>query len=314
MKIGRMKSSGGERLGIVTSIAGRPVALDVEKAVTARTGAMPFPNTMSAFAASGRRAIDLGDDLVAWAARDGGEDWYAPLDEVQWMIPIQPSTFLCAGRNFGRHRDESLASRSKQMNEGIHFEFPTGFVQLPHTLAPHRATVACPRDVKEMDYEIEVAAVIGTAIERVPESKALDAVFGYTVFNDLSAREWQRKEMRNQMILIGKNFPGFGPVGPYILTADEMPDPSKFVLKLRVNGDERQNDTCEDMIFSIAELISFWSRAGLSCGDMIASGTPGGVATHRKPDPVPYYLKPGDSVEAEVTQIGILETRIESVP
>jgi 2-keto-4-pentenoate hydratase/2-oxohepta-3-ene-1,7-dioic acid hydratase in catechol pathway len=134
-------------------------------------------------------------------------------------------------------------------------------------------------------------------------------VFGYTVFNDLSARDLQRKEMANQSILIGKNLPGFGPLGPWILTADDMPDPAALELELRVNGEVRQRSQCGDMINSFAQLISSWSVMGLVRGDLIAGGTPEGVAIGR-PDPHAFYLKPGDRIEAEIRQIGILETRI----
>jgi 2-keto-4-pentenoate hydratase/2-oxohepta-3-ene-1,7-dioic acid hydratase in catechol pathway len=310
MKIGRLNGGAVERLGVVIPIDEKDHVLDLEKAAIAKLGKMPIKNTMAAFIEAGQRALDVGYEIIVWAQREGCQDCITPLASASWMIPVEPRTFLCAGRNFGRHRDESLASRPKQAATGIHFEFPTGFVQLPHTLVPHMATVSRPEDVKEFDYEIEVAAVIGKPIERVPEGKALDAVFGYTVFNDLSAREWQRKEMQNQMILIGKNFPGFGPIGPYILTADEVSDPSSFALVLKVNGEVRQQESCSDMIFDFPQLIAFWSRVGLRGGDVIASGTPGGVATHRKPDPFPFYLKPGDVVEASVSQIGVLETRI----
>jgi 2-keto-4-pentenoate hydratase/2-oxohepta-3-ene-1,7-dioic acid hydratase in catechol pathway len=311
MKIGRFDGGNGvERLSLVLPIDGKEQALDFEKATVAKSGIMPFRNTMSAFIEAGQAALDVSYETIAWAQRQGSLDWVTSIDSTPWMTPVEPRTFLCAGRNFGRHRDESLASRPNQVSGGIHFEFPTGFVQLPHTLVPHMAKVARPEDVKEFDYEIEVAAVIGKSIERVDGAQALDAVFGYTVFNDLSAREWQRKEMQNQMILIGKNFPGFGPIGPYILTADEVPNPSALSLSLKVNGEVRQEESCSDMIFDFPQLIAFWSRAGLQAGDMIASGTPGGVATHRKPDPFPFYLKPGDIVEASVSQIGILTTHI----
>ena len=130
------------------------------------------------------------------------------------------------------------------------------------------------------------------------------------MFNDLSAREWQLAEMRNQLLMLGKNFPGFGPVGPYILTADAVPDPSALVLWLEVNGERRQHSDCSDLIFGFDEMVAFWSRAGLEAGDLISTGTPDGVALHRKPDPGPFFLKPGDLVHAGVDQIGVLETRI----
>lgn len=141
------------------------------------------------------------------------------------------------------------------------------------------------------------------------ESDALKLVFGYTVFNDLSARDIQRREMANQSILAGKNLPGFGPLGPWILTADEVPDPAQLELKLRVNGRERQNSLCTDMLNSFAQLISSWSSMGLAPSDVIAGGTPAGVAIGR-PNPQEFFLKPGDRVEAEITQIGVLETFI----
>jgi 2-keto-4-pentenoate hydratase/2-oxohepta-3-ene-1,7-dioic acid hydratase in catechol pathway len=295
---------------MVVPVNGQEQVLDLEKAARAKAGPLPFANTMSAFIEEGRRGLDLGYETAQWAQRERDPKWYAALDAVQWLIPVDTRTFLCAGRNFGRHRDESLGFWTKQGVNSVHFEFPTGFIQLPDTLVPHCATVACPEDVKEFDYEVEAAAVIGKKIERVSEKKALEAVFGYTVFNDLSAREWQRKEMQNQMILVGKNFPGFGPIGPWILTADEVPDPSVLVLDLKVNGEKRQHEVCSDMIFGFAQLVSFWSRVGLNRGDLIASGTPEGVAMHRKPDPFAFYLKSGDVVHASVAQIGVLETRI----
>jgi 2-keto-4-pentenoate hydratase/2-oxohepta-3-ene-1,7-dioic acid hydratase in catechol pathway len=311
MKVGRLKGdNGAERLGMVVPVNGQEQVLDLEKAAKAKGGGLPFANTMSAFIDEGKRGLDLGYETAQWAQRERNPQWYAALNAVQWLIPVDTRTFLCAGRNFGRHRDESLGFWTKQGVNSVHFEFPTGFIQLPNTLVPHGATVACPEDVKEFDYEVEATAVIGKKIERVSEKKALEAIFGYTVFNDLSAREWQRKEMQNQMILVGKNFPGFGPIGPWILTADEVPDPSVLVLDLKVNGEKRQHELCSDMIFGFPQLVSFWSRVGLDRGDLIASGTPEGVAMHRKPDPFAFYLKSGDVVHASVAQIGVLETRI----
>jgi 5-carboxymethyl-2-hydroxymuconate isomerase len=151
--------------------------------------------------------------------------------------------------------------------------------------------------------------VIGRACERVSEERALDAVFGYTVLNDLSARELQRKEMANQSILIGKNFPGFGPLGPWITTADELPDPSVMEVELKVNGEVRQQADCRNLIFPFPRLIAHWSRMGLDRGDLITTGSPEGVAIGR-PDPLPFYLQPGDVVHATVRQVGTLETTI----
>jgi 2-keto-4-pentenoate hydratase/2-oxohepta-3-ene-1,7-dioic acid hydratase in catechol pathway len=311
MKIGRLAGTdGGERLGVVVERDGDTLVLDVETAAAQQLGAMPFANTMAAMIAGGARTLEQTQTIVDWANRNGDAAWFAPEENVQWLTPVAPRNMICAGRNFGRHKDESLGYWSKQGTTGIHFEFPCGFIQLPHTLVPHRTTVKRPEDVREFDYEVEVAAVIGKPGERIAESNALDHVFGYTIFNDLSAREWQKKEMRNQMIMLGKNFPGFGPVGPWILTADEVPDPAELVVDLKVNGRTLQHERCSDMIFSFPQLIAFWSKTGFHAGDMIASGTPEGVAMHRKPDPFEFYLKPGDVVHASVDRIGVLETTI----
>ncbi|MFN0306109.1 MAG: fumarylacetoacetate hydrolase family protein [Burkholderiales bacterium] len=311
MKIGRVRTpEGGERLGAIVTSDGRERVLDLGAAAKAKHGASPFPTTMAAFIAAGSHGLALGYELLEWAPRQGTGAWFADEAMTDWLTPVAARNVLCAGRNFGRHKDESLGFWSKQGATGIHFEFPCGFIQLAHTLVPQRAIVKRPPDVTEFDYEVEVAAIIGKPVERVSEADALDCLFGYTVFNDLSAREWQRKEMRNQMIMLGKNFPGFGPIGPYILTADEVPDPAKLVVELKVNGRSLQKESCADMIFGFPKLIAFWSAMGLGPGDIIASGTPEGVAMHRKPDPFEFYLKPGDIVHAIVDRIGTLETRI----
>jgi 2-keto-4-pentenoate hydratase/2-oxohepta-3-ene-1,7-dioic acid hydratase in catechol pathway len=312
MKVGRIATpDGGERLGIVTGSVGHEVVLDLEAAAKAKQGGLPFQNTMEVLIEGGARSLDDARTVADWASSRKDPAWMTPERDVQWLTPVKPpGTMICAGRNFGRHKDESLGFWTKQGTTGIHLEFPCGFIQLPQTLVPHRATVKRPPDVTEFDYEVEVAAIIGRPIERIDAADALANVFGYTVFNDLSAREWQKKEMRNQMIMLGKNFPGFGPLGPWITTEDEVPDPSKLVLDLKVNGRTLQHETCGDMIFGFPELISFWSKTGLAAGDIIASGTPEGVALHRKPDPFEFYLKPGDIVHAAVEGIGVLETRI----
>jgi len=248
------------------------------------------------------------------AEKEGEEAWWLPADKAAWMIPSEPRVCLCAGRNYHAHKADSIKDWGSRGVTSIHSDFPTGFSKLPTVLVPHNSKVVRPPDVEKFDYEVEIAAIIGKTIERVKPEHALDAVFGYTVFNDLSAREWQQQEMRNQQILIGKNFPGFGPIGPWILTADEMPNPQVMTVILRVNGQERQRAPGEDMVFSISELVSFWSRMGLGVGDVIAAGTPGGVALHHKPDPFEWYLKPGDVVEAEVDAIGVLKTSIAASP
>jgi 2-keto-4-pentenoate hydratase/2-oxohepta-3-ene-1,7-dioic acid hydratase in catechol pathway len=216
---------------------------------------------------------------------------------------------ICAGRNFGRHKLESMKSHAVSGSK-LHSDFPTGFTKLGRTLVPHGSEVTRPKDVLTLDYEVEIVLVMVKAIDANSDMDPASAIFGYTILNDLSAREWQLREMDNGMIMLGKNFPGFGPLGPYILTADDVPDPNGLVLWLKVNGELRQHSDCRDLIFGFEKLVAFWSRFGLVPGDMISTGTPEGVALHHKPDPRAWYLKPGDRVEAGVDGIGVLETFI----
>lgn len=311
MRIGRIRRR-DRTAGIVVAVddADEPRLLDVTLAAGA-LGAEAVPPTLAEVIETGQAALDAVRSVVDRSASAGEEAWYLATTDADWMTPTDPAVCLCAGRNFGKHRDESLAFWAKEKRaDGIHFDFPTGFMKSPHLLVPHGAEVAKPDGVEEFDYEVEIAAVIGRRITGVREQDALSAVFGYTVFNDLSARELQRDEMRNQMIMLGKNLPGFGPVGPLILTADEVPDPGTLEVALRVNGEMRQSDPASDMIFGFPALVSFWSRMGFAPGDLVTSGTPEGVALHHKPDPFAWYLKPGDVVDAWVSGIGTLRTRI----
>jgi 2-keto-4-pentenoate hydratase/2-oxohepta-3-ene-1,7-dioic acid hydratase in catechol pathway len=138
----------------------------------------------------------------------------------------------------------------------------------------------------------------------------LDYVAGYSAFNDISARDVIRAENRTGIHLMGKNFPGFAPMGPSLVTSDEIPEPQNLKLSLRVNGETRQDSNLGYMIFKIRDMIAYWSQMGLNPGDVLTTGTPRGVAAGRKPDQTPWWLKPGDVVEAEVEKVGRLRNRI----
>jgi 2-keto-4-pentenoate hydratase/2-oxohepta-3-ene-1,7-dioic acid hydratase in catechol pathway len=311
MKLGHFQQAGALCPVVVAQWGSQPaVTLDIAKVAAAWGNPWLQGLNMQAIIESGDRALDSLRQLIDWSAQHQDPAWTAALSDAQWDLPVPARAVICAGRNFGRHKQESLDYWKTQGATGIHFEFPSAFVKMAHTLVPDQARVARPEDVHAFDYEVEAVAVLGGPCYRVSEENALKHVFGYTVFNDLSAREWQLKEMRNQMIMMGKNFPGFGPIGPWLVTADEIPDPSKMRVSLRVNGRTLQDESCADMVFSFPQLIAFWSKSGLGAGDMIASGTPEGVALHRKPNADDFYLKPGDVVEAIVDAIGTLTTHI----
>ena len=309
MKIARYQSAAGtERLGIVTSLSGRELLVDVAKAAAARGGPCT-PESVMGLIEGGAPAMEASRELLTWAAHCQDPAWMDDPDHVEWLTPVPPKSMISAGRNFGRHKMESIKGNSAIASK-LHSDFPTGFIKLGRTLVPHKSQVKRPRDVLDFDYEAEIVLVLGKAIDVDSDIDPASAIFGYTIFNDLSAREWQIREMHNGMIMLGKNFPGFGPLGPYILTADEVLDPNGLVVWLKVNGELRQHSDCRDLIFGFEQMVAFWSRCGLVPGDMISTGTPEGVALHHKPDPRAWYLKPGDRVEAGVDGIGVLETFI----
>ena len=270
---------------------------------------LPFdPTSMHDFIKAGRAAVDATNSLLERSSTSRVIG--APEAEVEWLVPIEPPlNFICAGRNFGAHEKESRALWKREGVELEPAEIPTGFVKLATALTGHRSQVEIPPGVVELDYEIEVAAVIGKPTLNLEKERSLDWVFGYTVFNDLCDRRLQRREMRNQLLVAAKNYPGFGPLGPWIVTVDEVPSPNAMTMELRVNGELRQSASLAEMTYSFAELLAFWAPLGLQPGDLIASGTPAGVAVGHS-DPTAWYLKSGDIIEATVSPLGTLLTTI----
>ncbi|MDB5940608.1 MAG: hypothetical protein JWQ13_174 [Ramlibacter sp.] len=309
MKIGRYKGPGGaQRLGVVLEKDGELRVLDLLAAAKAHGKAPAFAQTMDAFMDGGEATLQAAYGVIEWAQRQGQADWMAAEAGVDWMTPLDVRNCIAGGRNFAAHRAETLEYWTRQ-GAKLHSEIPMGFIKLASSMVPTRATVNRPANCEWFDFEVEATAVIGRPALDVKESDGLKPIFGYTILNDLSAREVQRKEMANQAILLGKNYPGLGPLGPWILTADEVPDPSVLEVRLTVNGQERQHASCSDLIFSFAALVAHWSKMGLDRGDLITVGSPEGVAIGR-PDPMAFYLRSGDVVRAEVRQVGVLETRI----
>lgn len=306
MRIARFSlGDGAERVGVLLA---DEVLLDVGRAAADR-GRAAAPATMLEVIAEGAPALVALRELVDWTGSRSDPAWLRPAGEVEWLTPVPPRSVFAAGRNFGRHKLESMRGNPATGSK-LHSDFPTGFIKLGRTLVPHGARVKRPADVVQFDYEVEIAVIVGRPLVEADRRAARDGIFGYTVVNDLSAREWQLAEMHNNLLMLGKNFPGFGPIGPCILTADEVPDPAALTLWLKVNGETRQHSDCRDLIFGFDEMVAFWSKMGLVPGDVISTGTPAGVALHRKPDPGPWWLKPGDVVDAGVDGIGTLRTYI----
>ncbi|HEX6609314.1 MAG TPA: fumarylacetoacetate hydrolase family protein [Hyphomicrobiaceae bacterium] len=217
---------------------------------------------------------------------------------VKPALPIaRPPKFVCVGLNYALHA-----------KEGGHAipTYPSFFLRVNSSLIPASASVVRPKCSIQLDYECELTIVIGKGGRHIAEDKALDHVFGYTLFNDVSVRDYQRK---TSQWTAGKNFDATGPLGPHIVTADTLP-PGAAGLRIttRVNGETMQDSNTSDMIFSTARTIAILSEImTLEPGDMIATGTPSGVAHARKP---PAWMKAGDTVEVEVEKIGVLRNPV----
>jgi 2-keto-4-pentenoate hydratase/2-oxohepta-3-ene-1,7-dioic acid hydratase in catechol pathway len=220
------------------------------------------------------------------------------VSDVNAAMPIErPSKFICVGLNYALHA-----------KEGGHDipTYPSFFLRVPTSLIPDGANVVRPKASDTLDYECELAFIIGKGGRHIPEAQALDHVFGYTLFNDVSVRAFQRK---TSQWTPGKNFDATGPFGPVVVTADELPPGgSGLRITTRVNGKTMQDSNTEDMIFSVANTIATLSEfMTLEPGDVVATGTPSGVAHARKP---PAWMKPGDVVEVEVEKVGVLRNPI----
>jgi len=226
-----------------------------------------------------------------------------PEEEIEFLPPVlRPSKMISAGFNYAEHLTETGKARP---------EFPVGFSQLPSTFLGHKGEILTTQNTKELDYEIELAFIIGKKGKYINRDEAIDYIYGYTIHNDVSERSLQRAEMKKGLLLGGKNMDASAPIGPWIVTKDEIKDPHSLSLTLRVNGEIRQSSNTKYMIFNIFDLIAYWSSLmTLYPGDIFSTGTPSGVASRRKPDPEPFYLKPGDIVEAEIEGLGILMNKV----
>jgi 2-keto-4-pentenoate hydratase/2-oxohepta-3-ene-1,7-dioic acid hydratase in catechol pathway len=241
-----------------------------------------------------RAALAAGAmDAMRNAAHDAKPD--RKLADVRFLPAIpDPHKILCAGVNYRAHAAEAGRELPKQ---------PSMFIRFTDTLIGHDGTMIRPTVSDNFDFEGELAVVIGRPGRHIKADRALDHVAGYTCFVDGSVRDYQKFSVTS-----GKNFPGTGPLGPWIVTTDEISDPGKLTLTTRLNGQQVQRSGTDMLIYSIPQIVAFCSDfTALSAGDIIATGTPEGVGHSRKP---PLWMKPGDTLEVEITGIGTLRTRI----
>jgi 2-keto-4-pentenoate hydratase/2-oxohepta-3-ene-1,7-dioic acid hydratase in catechol pathway len=239
-----------------------------------------------------RDAIGEMDHIRAFENVPVDHSW----DSISFDLPIADQhRLLCAGLNY--HKKYPLGGEVKTPNQPVYFNKPPG------SLVPHNGELLRPIASVQLDYEVELAVVIGRSGRHIPESQALEHVAGYTVLNDGSVRDWQR-----HAVAAGKNFYRSGSCGPWIITNDVIPDPTKLSVMTRVNGEERQNASVKEMIFSVQEIIAYLSQImPLEPGDIIATGSPEGTGGSMEPQ---VWLSHGDTVEFEVTDLGILANTV----
>ncbi len=279
MRIARYRYDSGEHLGIVEIGAIRP-----------------FPDSIASLerylelAAHERSALPLGDA--------------APLEEVTLLAPVRPrKNVFCVGRNYLGHAEEIARARGTSVNLPA---VPTFFTKAPTAITGPNAPLHLSAELsKQYDWEAELAVVIGSRCRDVAEADALSVVFGYTCLNDVTARDLQKA---HQQWFKGKSLDETCPIGPWIVTPDEVGDPQSLDIAMRVNGDIKQSSNTSQMIFNVRRIIaSLSSGLTLEPCDVIATGTPDGVGFARNP---PEFLRPGDIMEVDVARIGILRNTV----
>ena len=265
-----------------------------EKALGAVEGDRVYDLTRAGFASLG--ALLRGGDAALTKAREllKTPAQSLPLADVKHAPLVErDARVFCVGLNYADHAAENNLPPPSS---------PIFFAKLASVVIPHKAGIAIPKTSQQVDYEAEFALVIGRRADCVSEAEALACIAGYTIMNDVSARDFQFKD---KQWFRGKNCNGFGPMGPWMVTADSVPDPLALDISLRLNGETLQHSNTRNLVFSPAALVSTLSQSlVLEPGDVISTGTPAGIGFHRKPQ---VFLKPGDRMEIEVSGIGILE-------
>jgi acylpyruvate hydrolase len=261
------------------------------------------PPEMLAFLDAGDRAMNAARDalkLIARLGADGARErgLARRADSVRLRAPVpRPTKLILVGLNYRDHAEEA----------GMKIpEVPTIFSKYPNCVVGPGAAIKIPKVSAMIDYEAEYAFVIGRAGRDIPHDRAMDYVAGYTIVNDVSCRDYQ---MKTGQWMIGKTFDTFAPMGPYLVTRDEIADPHNLEISLHLNGQRMQHSNTRNLIFKTEYLIAFLSQVfTLEPGDVVSTGTPGGVGFARKP---PVFMKAGDRVRIEVEGLGALENPVE---
>ena len=271
-----------------------------------------IPRDMIGFLQGGEKAIDAAKRTIEFVKdkknRDlsgiSGEKLIYALADVKMLAPIShPGKILAAGKNYADHAKEStMAAGSTQDSR----PFPVGFVKVSSVVIGPDDPVEIAHVTQQLAYESELAVVIGKRGRYIPKDKAYEYIAGYTILNDVSARDIQFAESKYGNHLLGKNMDTLCPMGPWIVFKDEVPDPMNLTIQLKVNGQLRQNSNTANLIFDIPAMIERWSWVTLEPGDIIATGTPAGSPVGGK-DP---YLQAGDVMECIIERLGTLRNPV----
>lgn len=274
-----------------------------------------IPGDAAALLGGGPGAMAAAEEAAAWLAERHGrepdarglddEPLFLAFGDVHLFAPLAPSKVIAAGRNYMSHHQEMSSSP-------MPFMLPTTWLKGPSAIAGPRDDIVRPHGCKKMDYETEMAFVIGRRCKNVPEEEAMEVVAGYTAASDITARDVGRMERKEGNRLFGKSFDGFCPMGPCFVTAGDIADPNDLAIRTRVNGDLRQDGNTCDMIWKIPEIVAYISQMELLPGDVVLTGTPAGVASGSGDNA--KQLKPGDVLESEVEHIGCMINHIVEDP
>jgi 2-keto-4-pentenoate hydratase/2-oxohepta-3-ene-1,7-dioic acid hydratase in catechol pathway len=281
-----------------------------ESAFERLADALVPPNMLALFQ-GGDTSLEAAHKAFEHALRnDGvtgpaGEAIFYLASEVKLKAPIIPRKFFHTAGNFREHHEEaSKAGFSHPVMPWIVF-----FQNVDAIIGPDEPVIYPGHLTQELDYELELAVVLKKSGKHFSPEEAAQNIGGYVIFNDITARDIQRREMKSGVFSFCKGIDTFCPLGPWIVTADEIPNPHNLAMELRVNGESRQRSHSSKMSVKIPEILSHYSPMGYSAGDVVSTGTVSGVAAFSG-DPKAWYLKPGDVMECEIEKIGILRNRV----
>jgi acylpyruvate hydrolase len=310
MKLITFRHNGVSRIGaihqeeVVDLHASYKALLAFEGKIRAREIAEAFvPTDMTGFLQGGKESLELANKSIEFAVvnrEDAGYPLVYALDEVKVEAPVtEPGKMICVGHNYREH----ILEMKRELPP-----FPVVFAKFANTVIGPQDDIPYYPISEQLDYEAEFAFVIGKRARNVSQAEALDYVAGYTIANDVTYRDIQRRTLQ---WLQGKTVEGSAPMGPWLITSDELQNPSGLEVVLTVNGEERQRSNTANLVFSVPYLVEFLSNLmTLEPGDVILTGTPGGVGVAREPQ---VFLKDGDVVKIEIDQIGALENRVSAV-